>query len=53
MARFIHRVALFALLLAPIGRSACNTVKGVGKDVENTGDAIEDTADDAQEELND
>jgi entericidin B len=53
MSQFIYRVAFFALLLAPIGLSACNTVKGVGKDIENTGDAIEDAADDAQEELND
>ena len=53
MSRFIYRVAFFALLLAPIGLSACNTVKGVGKDIENTGDAIEDTADDAQEDISD
>ncbi len=53
MSQFIHRVAFYALVLAPIGLGARNIVKGVGKDIENSGDAIEDTADDAQEELND
>jgi predicted small secreted protein len=26
--------------------SACNTVEGAGKDIESTGDAIQDSADD-------
>jgi predicted small secreted protein len=29
--------------------SACNTVEGVGRDLERAGDAIQDEADDAQE----
>lgn len=29
--------------------SACNTVEGVGKDIEATGDAISDTARDAKD----
>lgn len=28
--------------------SACNTVEGVGRDIERAGDAIEDQADEAQ-----
>ncbi|MEN0652687.1 MULTISPECIES: entericidin A/B family lipoprotein [Hyphobacterium] len=36
-----------ALLLAAsaLTLSACNTVQGIGRDVEATGDAIEDAAD--------
>tara|TARA_R110002096_G_scaffold173781_2_gene348278 strand:- start:471640 stop:471810 length:171 start_codon:yes stop_codon:yes gene_type:complete len=29
--------------------AACNTVSGVGRDIENAGDAIADTADDAKD----
>jgi predicted small secreted protein len=29
--------------------SACNTVEGVGRDIERAGDAIQDEADDAQD----
>lgn len=29
--------------------SACNTVEGVGRDLERAGDAIQDEADDAQD----
>ncbi len=31
-----------------IGLSACNTVEGVGRDVESAGDAVADTANDAK-----
>lgn len=41
-------VILFALT-----QSACNTVRGVGQDVEAAGDAIGDLADEAEEELDD
>ncbi len=37
--------ALVLLLSAAV--SACNTVEGAGKDIEAAGDAIQDTADDA------
>ncbi|MGJ8636455.1 MAG: entericidin A/B family lipoprotein [Phycisphaerales bacterium] len=38
-------------MLAGIGvtLSACNTVEGVGRDVESAGDSIADTADDAKD----
>jgi predicted small secreted protein len=41
------------VLLALFGLAACNTTKGLGQDVEAAGDAIEDTAQDAQDELSD
>lgn len=37
-------IALLATGMASL--AACNTVEGVGKDVESAGDAIEDAADD-------
>jgi len=33
-----------AALIAALGLSACNTVKGAGTDIKKTGDVIEDTA---------
>lgn len=42
--------------LAAIGAfsvSACNTVRGVGQDVEATGEAVSEAAEDTQEEMND
>ncbi|MCA9291326.1 MAG: entericidin A/B family lipoprotein [Phycisphaerales bacterium] len=40
-------VALVGFMLATI--PACNTVEGVGRDLEATGDAIGDAADDAKD----
>jgi predicted small secreted protein len=43
---FLKRMAILIFgvsLLA--GLSACNTVEGVGRDVESVGDSIEDSAD--------
>lgn len=40
---------IFMLLGAGFLLSACNTVEGVGRDVEAAGDAVADTADDAQD----
>ncbi len=44
-------VAVGVTMLAGIGvtLSACNTVEGVGRDVESAGDSIADTADDAKD----
>lgn len=36
----------FALVLLLLSLTACNTVAGVGRDVEAVGDAVEDTAQD-------
>lgn len=35
------------ILAASAGLAACNTVEGVGQDIEQGGQAIENTADDA------
>lgn len=37
--------ALLALAAATFSLNACNTVEGAGKDIEATGEAIEDSAD--------
>lgn len=36
----------FAMLAGALAISACNTVEGVGRDVESAGDAVADSADD-------
>ena len=41
--------ALLGVVLVALSLSACNTVKGVGRDVEATGQAIENTAEKAQQ----
>jgi len=35
-------------LLSPLALAACNTTEGFGRDVQSTGEAIEDTAEDAE-----
>lgn len=42
-------VLLGSTILAALAVSGCNTVEGVGRDVEAAGDAIEDTAEDAND----
>ena len=37
-----------AVMVASLGVSACNTVKGAGTDIKKTGDTIEDTAEKAK-----
>lgn len=44
---------LLAWIFATLGFSACNTTRGVGQDVEATGDAIEDTAEDSMDKQDD
>lgn len=41
---------LMLLMLIALAAAGCNTTKGFGQDVEATGDAIEDTADDAMDD---
>jgi entericidin B len=36
--------AKFAVIVALLAAAACNTVEGVGKDVQSAGEAVEDTA---------
>ncbi len=42
----LARMAALLAVLALLG--ACNTVRGVGQDVESAGEAISDTAEEAQ-----
>lgn len=44
---------LLALFLLALATSACNTTRGFGEDVEATGEAIEDSAEDAEDEMDD
>ena len=42
----MKRVCIMLVLLSTLlSMSACNTVKGVGKDVESVGDAMKDAVD--------
>lgn len=45
--------ALFALLFALPILAGCNTIAGVGKDVEAAGKVVKETAEDVQDEFND
>jgi predicted small secreted protein len=47
------QLKLAMILLALLGLAACNTTKGIGKDVEATGEKIQETAQDASDELSD
>lgn len=43
-------IAAFAVAALPLV-TACNTVKGAGKDVEATGEVVQDVAQDVEDEL--
>ncbi len=46
----ILQVSTWLLVFASMAYvAACNTVEGAGRDIEATGDAIADTADDAKD----
>ncbi|HYN39042.1 MAG TPA: entericidin A/B family lipoprotein [Rhodospirillales bacterium] len=47
----LRRALLAAMLVATAGLGACNTAEGVGKDVESTGDAVQDTARDVKKKM--
>ena len=38
-------VMLMVLAVASLGLSACNTMEGAGRDIENAGEAVQDAAD--------
>jgi entericidin B len=40
----MKRISIGALLLIVVGLSACNTMQGVGKDVQKAGEKIEDVS---------
>lgn len=43
----MRKLFLCAVIAAGLVTSACNTVAGMGRDVEAAGDAVEDAANDA------
>lgn len=47
--RALRLLVPISLLLGGAQLSGCNTTAGVGKDIEATGDAIEDAAEDAKD----
>jgi entericidin B len=50
----VKKMTLLLVLAAPIaGLGACNTTRGFGEDVEATGEAVQDAAQDAEDELTD
>jgi predicted small secreted protein len=52
MARSIRTLFFLALGVVSLALTACNTVEGAGKDVKSAGNAIEDTANDAKQDMN-
>jgi predicted small secreted protein len=48
MTRYIAALWLIFLGLVSAGLAGCNTTAGVGRDIEATGDFIEDSAEDAK-----
>lgn len=38
-------------ILVVIGAAGCNTVRGMGKDIQHGGEAVEETAEEVEEEL--
>ena len=46
------KIAFSAMFVAAMLPSACNTVEGVGEDVQAGGEAIEETAQDVKEDIN-
>lgn len=47
----LRRALLASALVMTAALGACNTVEGVGKDVESTGDAVQDTAKDVKKKM--
>ena len=46
-------LVLLGLFLIPMSLTACETMRGAGRDVENAGDGIEDFTDDVADEIED
>jgi predicted small secreted protein len=51
MHKCLPHVAFTLLLLAHFGLAACNTAEGFGEDVQSTGDAIEESAEDVKQKM--
>lgn len=44
----MRKLLLAVMIAAPLLASACNTIEGIGKDVQAAGKAVSDTADDTK-----
>ena len=42
---------LLTFIMFGVSLAACNTTRGIGKDVEATGEAVQDVADNTQEQI--
>jgi len=51
MNKILSHTAFTLLLLGSFGLAACNTTEGIGEDVQATGNAIEDSAEDVKQEM--
>lgn len=51
MNKCLSHMAFTVLLLAHFGLAACNTAEGFGEDVQSTGEAIEDSAEDVKQKM--
>jgi predicted small secreted protein len=51
MNKYLSHMAFTVLLLAHFGLAACNTAEGFGEDVQSTGEAIEDSAEDVKQKM--
>jgi len=47
----LRLLSLVLLLGAAVALGGCNTIAGFGEDVEATGDAVSDTAEDVEEDM--
>lgn len=47
----MNKLALILMLILAGALSACNTTRGLGEDVEATGEGIQKVAEDTEEEL--
>lgn len=53
MTDWLRIILMTVVLAAGTGLAGCNTVRGAGEDVEAGGEAVQDTAEDTEEELED
>jgi entericidin B len=44
-------IALLSVLIVTLGASACNTMKGMGQDVERGGEKVQDAAQSTQKKM--
>lgn len=47
----MKNLILLAWMLVLVGLSACNTTRGVGEDIEATGEATQEAAEDVEEDI--